>query len=304
MAVRGHDVSVEFQSCRPDRPRVTRQECNFGCWEIASRGPDAQLRDYVIGYVGLRSTMRVTRERHLPSGEAALVVNLGTEHDVIGSRGQGGTLKFRSVAAMGVHDRPFVTRSAGDKHVLVVRLTPPGARLLFDVEMDQLLNRWVDLDEIDGVLARRIEGRVHEQRGWNDLFDLMDSVLAERFVATRISAPGILWAWRELRRSGGLTSIDSLAGHLDWSHKRLLAGFREHVGVLPKATANTVRFNRILRVPRTGYRINWAGIAQDCGYYDQAHMIREFKSFAGGTMKELQSLVAGFTLFDRPPPAG
>jgi hypothetical protein len=86
--------------------------------------------------------------------------------------------------------------------------------------MDQLFNRWVDLDELDGVLARRIEGRVHEPRGWNDLFDLMDSVLAERLAAVRISAPGVLWAWWELRRSGGLTSIDSLADHLDWSHKQ------------------------------------------------------------------------------------
>jgi hypothetical protein len=137
--------------------------------------------------------MRVTRERHLPSGEAALVVNLGTPHEVIGPGARTGTLKFRNAAAMGVHDQPFVTRSAGAKHLLVVRLTPPGARLLFDVAMDQLTNRWVDLDEIDGELARRIEGRVHEPLGWNDLFDLMDSVIEERLVAARISAPEVLW---------------------------------------------------------------------------------------------------------------
>jgi AraC-like DNA-binding protein len=57
-------------------------------------------------------------------------------------------------------------------------------------------------------------------------------------------------------------------------------------------------------VSRTDCRINWATVAQDCGYYDQAHMIREFKSFAGATMKELKSLVAGFTLLDRAPRSG
>jgi AraC-like DNA-binding protein len=132
----------------------------------------------------------------------------------------------------------------------------------------------------------------------------MDSVMAERLAAARVCAPGVLWAWWELRRSGGLISIDSLADHLDWSHKRLLAGFREHVGVLPKATAEIVRFNRVLRLPRTDRRINWARVAQDCGYYDQVHMIREFKSFAGSTMTELKSLVAGFTLLDRAPCSG
>lgn len=297
-------MPIEPHSQRPELVRVTRQESDFGRWEIASRRAHSQLRDYVVGYVGLKSTMQLTCERHLPSGEAALVVNLGTPHHVIGPVARPGTLEFSSVAAMGVHDQPFVTRSAGAKHLLVVRLTPPGARLLFDVPMDQLLNRWVDLDEIDSVLARRIGGRVHELWRWNDRFDFMDSVMTERLAVARISAPGVLWAWKHLRRSGGLTSIDTLADHLAWSHKRLLAGFREHVGVLPKATAEIVRFNRVLRLPRTDSRINWAGIAQDLGYYDQAHMSREFKSFAGGTMKELKSLVAGFTLLDRAPRLG
>ena len=297
-------MRVEFPPYRADLVRITRQECDFGRWEMASRGPHPQLRDYIIGYVGLRSSMRLNRERHLPSGEAALVVNLGTPHDVIGPGARSGSLEFRSVAAMGVHDQPFVTRSAGAKHLLVVRLTPPGARLLFDVAMGQLTNRWVDLEEIDGELARRIEGQVHEPLGRNDLFHVMDSVIAERLAAARISAPGVLWAWRELRRSGGLASIDSLADHLDWSHRRLLAGFREHVGMLPKATAEIVRFNRVLRVTRSDDRSNWASVAQHCGYYDQAHMIREFKSFAGATMKELTSLVAGFTLLEPAPRSG
>jgi len=297
-------VSVEFQSYRPDLIRLTRQQCDFGRWELASRGPHPQLRDYVIGYVGLRSTMHLTGERHLPSGEAALVVNLGAPHDVIGFGAHGDALKFHSAAAMGVHDRPFVTRSAGAKHLLVVRLTPPGARLLFDVAMDQLLNRWVDLNDIDSVLARRIEGGAYEPAGWNNLFDFMDALIADRLAASRISAPGVLWAWKALRKAGGSVSIDSLADHLDWSHRRLLAGFREHVGLLPKATAEVVRFNRVLRMSRTGSRINWARVAQDCGYYDQAHMIREFKSFAGGTMKELKSLIAGFTLLDHAPNSG
>jgi len=167
--------------------------------------------------------------------------------------------------------------------------------------MDQLLNRWVDLEEIDGVLARRIKERLPEPRGWNDLFDFMESVMTDSLAAACNSAPAVLWAWSELRRSGGLIPIDSLADHMDWSHQRLLAEFREHVGVLPKATAEIVRFNRVLRLLRNDLRINGASVAQDCGYFDQAHMIGEFKAFAGATVKELRSLVAGFTLLDHAP---
>src|SRR5215469_12495201 len=285
---------------KPDLIRITRQESEFGRWETASRGSHPQLRDYVIGYVGLKSTMRLTRERHLPSGEAALVVNLGTPHEVIGRVSQTRTMKFGGFAAMGVHDQPFVTMSAGAKHVLVVRLTPPGARVLFKVAMDELLNRWVDLAEIERPWAQRIEGQLRDYERWDDLFQLMDSVIAERVAAASVSAR-VSWAWGQLSRRAGFDTVSSLADHLDWSHKRLLAEFREHVGVLPKATAEIVRFNRALRLLRNGNRINWASVAQDCGYYDQAHMIREFKSLSGGTPNEIKSLVAGFTLFDRTP---
>jgi hypothetical protein len=56
-----NDVSVEFQSYRPASLRITRQGCDFGRWEIASRGPHSQLRDYVIGYVGLRPASGIFR---------------------------------------------------------------------------------------------------------------------------------------------------------------------------------------------------------------------------------------------------
>jgi len=208
-------------------------------------------------------------------------------------------MEFRNVALMGLHNQPFVTESACAKHVLVVCLTPPGVHLLLGVPMEDLLNRWVDLDDIDKRLARRITEQVNDLTGWEALFGFMDSLIGERMAATGASAPDVAWAWERLRSMGGLAGIGSLARDLDWSHKRLLAQFRQHIGSLPKATADIFRFNRVLRLLRTRDSINWAAVAQDCGYHDQAHMIREFKTFAGGTPGEIRGLTAGFTLRDR-----
>jgi len=279
-----------------------RTECgetDVGRWETASRRPHPRLRHYVIGYVGLKSTLRLTGERHLPSGEAGLVLNLGTPHEVIGPAEQSGTMMFHSVAAMGVHNRPFVTKGANTKHLLVVRLTPPGAHALFGVPMDLLLNRWVDLNQIDRSLTRRIEEQAGELSRWEDLFDFFDSVIGQRVDATLGSASAVSWAWNQFRFFGGLGKVGSLADRLDWSHKRLLHEFRKHVGLLPKQTAEIARFNRVLRLMRGGKGINWAGVAQECGYYDQPHMIREFERFAGDSPNGIEALRAGFTLRDR-----
>lgn len=56
----------------------------------------------------------------------------------------------------------------------------------------------------------------------------------------------------------------------------------------PKTLARMVRFNRALELSRQGDD-NWAGIAADCGYADQAHLAREFRDFAGTTPSTLSA---------------
>ena len=60
--------------------------------------------------------------------------------------------------------------------------------------------------------------------------------------------------------------------------------FQEEVGLTPKQFARVRRFRTVLRRARTAHtaqRVNWAQLAADCGYYDQAHLIKEFHAFAG-----------------------
>jgi AraC-like DNA-binding protein len=292
-------MQIEWAGNGQPHARVTRTETSIGRWEVASRRPHPSLRPHVIGYVGLKSAMRVRRERHLPSGEAALVINLGVPHNIVDRGDRSRDLRFEDVAVMGVHDRPFFTESDGRKHLAVVRLTPPGARQLLGVAMEHLLNRWVSLEQIDKPLARLIAERAPDLANWNALFSFLDAALFERLRAIPSAESAAGWAWGRLHATSGRMSIKSLLGDLDLSHKQLLTQFRGHVGLLPKATGELVRFNRVLRRTRPHlHKSSWAALAQECSYHDQAHMIREFKTFAHGTPNEIRSMVAGFTLSD------
>ena len=74
--------------------------------------------------------------------------------------------------------------------------------------------------------------------------------------------------------------LDSVASHLGLSARQLQRLFQAHVGLEPKIFARIARFQRALHAGRTtGF--NWTRIAQDCGYYDQAHLIADFKEFSG-----------------------
>ena len=80
--------------------------------------------------------------------------------------------------------------------------------------------------------------------------------------------------------------VGALAQEVGWSRRHLVTRFRQQVGLPPKTIARVVRFEGLLRrVAGTGGAA-WSRIAAECGYYDQAHMNRDFREFAGTTPTE------------------
>ena len=76
----------------------------------------------------------------------------------------------------------------------------------------------------------------------------------------------------------------TLADEIGCSRRYLVAGFREHVGVTPKLLARILRFQRAVGMMEEP--LSWAEISLACGYYDQAHLIRDFKQFTGSAPGE------------------
>ena len=76
-----------------------------------------------------------------------------------------------------------------------------------------------------------------------------------------------------------MAEVGRLAG---LSTKRMIALFRAEVGLAPKAYARVRRLQATLRYLGAG-TADGAGIAADTGYFDQAHLVREFRSFTAMT---------------------
>jgi transcriptional regulator GlxA family with amidase domain len=96
-------------------------------------------------------------------------------------------------------------------------------------------------------------------------------------------SPGVEWSWQRLRRTGGRASIGALAAELGWSHRRLIVRFREQIGLAPKTVARVLRFDRAVAALGSSGSRGFAEIALDCGYFDQAHLNRDFRELAGTT---------------------
>jgi AraC-like DNA-binding protein len=161
--------------------------------------------------------------------------------------------------------------------------------------MSGLANRWTPLADLVGASARTLSDRLRYARGWAERFDRLDGFLAARRDGVRRPPRDIGVLWRRLAQPSD-TTVSDIARLADVSHKHLIQLFRDQVGLAPKRVARLGRFNRVLRLGRGTRRLDWADIAQACGYFDQAHMINEFRDLAGATPRELEARKEAFTL--------
>lgn len=268
-----------------DCPHVFHHRSRLGEWELATRAPDARLRPYVRAYVGTRGRIDRLRERHLPSGDAALLINFGAPHRQI-DPDTGHASEHDGAWVNGLHDRYLLTEAVGARHFVVVRLTPIGAHRFLGVAMDGLTNRTVRLEDIIGAQACRGLEPLHALDSWEARFAFLDSIIRARLAEAVSVPPPVAWAWQQIEARAGSLAIAGLTSELGWSRKHLIEEFHRRVGLSPKPLARILRFNRVVRLLERSETVSWAALAHDCGYYDQAHFIKEFRAFAGSTPSE------------------
>ncbi|MFP2956402.1 helix-turn-helix domain-containing protein [Myxococcus sp. 1LA] len=130
--------------------------------------------------------------------------------------------------------------------------------------------------------TRRLFDRLGDTRSAADAAAILESAIAERLALTggrRARAQLALDAAERLTSA----NVNAVAVDIGVSERHLRRVFRETVGVSPKAFAKLVRFHRALRAALEDEHANWASIAAEAGYYDQAHLIAEFRAFTGVT---------------------
>ena len=132
--------------------------------------------------------------------------------------------------------------------------------------------------------------QLREAPSWQQRVGPADWFLLGRLESGPRPSPEIAWAWRRLVASGGGIPIGRLAAEVGWSHKHLITRFRQQVGLRPKTAARLIRFDRVWqRLGQSAGRPQWADLAHEAGYADQAHMTREFRQFTGMTPTQYQA---------------
>ena len=109
---------------------------------------------------------------------------------------------------------------------------------------------------------------------------VLEDVLLTRATAPLVPDLGVRTAVAALHQGA---PVGAVTDRLGWTSRRLMRVLTEQVGLSPKRFSRVRRFQRLLSASSGPIEVDWARLAADCGYHDQAHLIHEFRAFAGMT---------------------
>ena len=266
--------------------RVLRHESELGRWELLLRPPDRRLSAFVGEYQGYVESVPhgPLRRQQVPTSRLPLILNLGSPWSVADSADEEPELHDSFFA--GLFDRSVFVAADGPATCIQVDFTPLGAHMFLGLPMDELANRTLGLEDLLPGRARELPAQLAAKRTWDERFALLDDVFAAGLAGAQTPPADIAWAWNALVQTNGRAPIGWICDRLGRSRRYLATRFREQIGLPPKTVARILRFDRAFGLLERG-DVSLAQLAFECGYYDQAHLTRDFREFAGTSPAKL-----------------
>ncbi len=189
---------------------------------------------------------------------------------------------------------PQVTRvnlQLGTNHrMLCVAFQPGGLYRFLGMPMQGMCDQDFDTLDIVGSHAREVNEQLMESED-----GLTAKNIVEQFMLTRLNRVKSLLpvdlALKELIQSGGALPVDKLASLACLSVRQFERVCKDRLGLSPKLFARLTRFSFAYRMREMHPQVSWTHIAHSAGYYDQMHLIKDFKTFAGVTPRIMEEQI-------------
>lgn len=229
-----------------------------------------------------RDALPHSRERMVATGSADIVVPLLQESIIRHPDEAGPAMHFRGAIVQGAHDRYAVRGTGGASSVAGVHFKPGGAAAFFGGALREIRNRAELLEDLWGREVCTMRERLQAATTLQARVLLLEAWLLSRLDAAAGVHAAVTFALDAFALDPN-TSIDSVRQSTGLGAARFIRHFEDAVGLTPKRYARVLRFNALLpRLVRQGPR-DWADVAAQAGYFDQSHLVHEFKRLAGVT---------------------
>lgn len=231
-------------------------------------------------------------EQMIASGCAQLCFNLGDAFTL--ERESSRTLMRAPAYVGGALTVPGRMRLGRRVEMLGAMFRPGRAGAFFRPPADELTDRLIPLDDLWSAGGRALERELRELPTTAARIGRLEAELLRRLAAPRAQDDGWAHIAEFIRRRRGAVAVAALGQASGLSRQHFAREFRARIGISPKRFARVSRFEALMARAYSDPARDWAATAAECGYFDQAHLIAEFKAFTGMTP----------AAFFRPPAAG
>lgn len=260
----------------------------IGHWSVSVWQPDPRLAEIIASMWFGEGKVAYQRDRILPSGQSQLLINLGPPQYRVEPGPPEVRVPFVDVWYSGLHQGPIDTEAPHGNALLGVAFTARGVFPWLGERMDGLSDRIIALADAVGDGALALRERLLNTPSLEMRFQVVERWLISRLKPRAIVHPAVRWAVDRLAATGGRMPIEDLAVQTGFTRKHLANLFQQQVGLSPKALARVHRFRGALdMLNRANGEVPWAALAEQCGFYDQSHLINEFRRFTGFSPTEL-----------------
>jgi AraC-like DNA-binding protein len=264
--------------------------------DYRSRRPRPPLDSFVAAIWLCRTDPRPhALERVLPTGAAQLIVNLKEDQTrLYDAEHPSRCIATTGSVLTGAQNRYQIIDTSEQEYVAGVVFRPGGTVPFVRVPAHDVSDADVPLDAIWG--RRRtaeLRERLLEAATLDAQLDALEDVLLETWTPRGLH-PAVAFALSAFDRAPSTTSVSAVTDSIGLSAKRFIERFKIEVGLTPKRYCRVRRFQKAVTLANRGCGVDWPCVALDCGYFDQAHFIHDFRSFAGLTPTAYQAARTGF----------
>ncbi len=217
----------------------------------------------------------------VPSGDMNLLVNLDAdEFRTYDGPDNGKIRRVRGAVLAGPRDRYTVIDTEEQRWLLIVHFRLGGALPFLMAPPWEISNQFVELNDLWGTAGDVLREQLLEAATVAQKLQIVESTLLEHAVRPLRRDPAIEFAVAAFERG---VSVSEVTSRLGLQPKSFTRRFRERIGLLPKRFSRVRRLQRVLAAIERRQAVDWAEIALDHEYCDQAHLIHEFRELVGIT---------------------
>jgi AraC-like DNA-binding protein len=244
------------------------------------RAPLSQFVHALWLYEGY--TQPHAKERVLPTGEMQIVINLLEDRTCMYDLEDPNRFQvLRGSVLSGAHSEYQVISTAMQRSVIGVHFKPGGAFPFLRMPAGELRDTTVSLETLWGAEAEDLRDRLLEAPTPQARIEVLERVLLDELARGFDAHGAVDFALHRFMAKPQAITVAGVTEQIGLSPKRFIQVFRDETGFTPKVFCRIRRFQQALDLMEGRRSVEWAEVALDCGYFDQAHFIHDFRAFSG-----------------------